>query len=100
MTDAVAAEREIDVVVEVGKLDTTAYDFTISYSGPPALIEDTVPAEWSVFDLTPPALVVDRDLAGQILSSQRITSGAGDPLDCTTSSCRTSRKPRRVPTTV
>ncbi len=44
-------DGEIDVVVEVGQLQTTEYAFTITYNNPgepPALIVDTVPAEWVV----------------------------------------------------
>ncbi len=44
-------DGEIDVVVEVGQLVTTEYDFTMTYSnpgGPPVLIVDTAPAEWIV----------------------------------------------------
>jgi len=40
----------VDVVVEVGQLISTEYDFKVSYTnldGPPVLIEDTVPAEWN-----------------------------------------------------
>ena len=45
-------DGDIDLVVEVGKLEPTTYDFTITYhdpAGPPVLIEDTVPAEWDVW---------------------------------------------------
>jgi len=41
----------IDVVVEVGKLTTTEYDFDITYinlGGPEVIVIDTVPAEWVV----------------------------------------------------
>jgi hypothetical protein len=41
------ADGAIDSVVAVGRDEPMAYDFTIFYNGPPALIEDTVPAEWS-----------------------------------------------------
>jgi len=44
-------DGRIDVVVEVGQQDTTAYDFTIQYvpgNEEGALIEDTTPAEWLV----------------------------------------------------
>ena len=44
-------DGEIDVVVGVGQLTTTEYDFTMTYSnldGPPVLIVDTAPAEWIV----------------------------------------------------
>lgn len=45
------SDGEIDLVVEVGQTQTTAYDFTLSYNnpdGPPVLIRDTAPAEWQV----------------------------------------------------
>ncbi len=41
----------IDIAIEVGQVQTTAYDFTITYSnpdGPDVIIIDTVPAEWVV----------------------------------------------------
>lgn len=45
----------IDLVVEVGKIESTAYDFTITYNdlagGPPVIILDTVPAEWQVIEI-------------------------------------------------
>jgi hypothetical protein len=45
------SDGDIDLVVEVGQTQTTAYDFTLSYNnpdGPPVLILDTAPAEWQV----------------------------------------------------
>ena len=45
---------EIDLVVPVGELVPTAYDFTITYEdseSPPVWIYDTVPAEWDVTDI-------------------------------------------------
>jgi hypothetical protein len=45
----------IDLVVEVGKIESTAYGFTITYDdtagGPPVIILDTVPAEWQVIEI-------------------------------------------------
>ena len=45
------SDSEIDIVVEVGQLQATEYDFEISYTnsgGPDVLVVDTVPAEWVV----------------------------------------------------
>ena len=47
-------DGNIAVVVEVGQLDTTEYDFTLTYAnpgGPPVLIVDTAPAEWIVTEV-------------------------------------------------
>lgn len=44
-------DNQVDLAVEVGQFVPTQYDFRIIYSnpsGPPVLIEDTVPAEWNV----------------------------------------------------
>jgi len=38
----------IDLVVPINVTTPMAYDFTITYDGPPALIHDNVPAEWDV----------------------------------------------------
>ncbi len=56
-------DGEIDVVVEVGQLATTEYDFTIGYSnlgGPPVLIVDTAPAEWIVTEVGGQPVDVDQ----------------------------------------
>jgi len=50
----VDVDENIDVVVEVGQLSTTEYDFDITYTnsgGPDVLIVDTVPAEWQVLEV-------------------------------------------------
>ena len=50
----------IDLVVEVGQPQTTAYDFTLDYinpGGPPVLIVDTAPAEWQVVLVNGDAIV-------------------------------------------
>lgn len=68
------SDGRIDVVVGVGQLSKTEYDFTMSYvnpSGPDVLIVDTAPAEWIVTEIEgdatgdgPDPLPVDpRDLA-------------------------------------
>ena len=47
-------DGEIDVVIGVGKLASTAYDFTMTYGnpgGPDVLIVDTAPAEWIVTEV-------------------------------------------------
>ncbi len=68
----------IDVVVEVGQLVTTEYDFDIIYSnpgGPAVLIVDTVPAEWIV-----------TEIAGSLVDvacgeSQTVNDGLGGSVD-------------------
>ncbi len=57
---ATLPDGEIDVVVEVGQLVSTVYDFELSYSnaaGPDVLVEDRVPAEWNVFQVAGHAIV-------------------------------------------
>ena len=53
----------IDLVVEVGKTESTAYDFTIFYDdtvgGPPVIIVDTVPAEWQITQVYLNGVLVD-----------------------------------------
>lgn len=52
----------IDVVVEVGQLATTEYDFDITYTNPGGLgvlIVDTVPAEWVVTEVEGNSVNVD-----------------------------------------
>jgi len=51
----------IDLVVPINVTIPTAYDFTITYDGPPAWIYDNVPAEWDVthIDFDPNGLPVD-----------------------------------------
>jgi len=47
-------DGKIDLVIEVGQLETTIYDFTMTYDnpgGPDVLIVDTVPAEWIVTEI-------------------------------------------------
>ncbi|MFQ5658414.1 MAG: LamG domain-containing protein [Candidatus Methylomirabilales bacterium] len=48
------SDGEIDVVVEIGQISTTEYDFDITYTnpgGPAVVILDTLPAEWQVKDV-------------------------------------------------
>ena len=57
---------EIDLVIEVGKTDTTPYDFTITYhnpGGPSVLILDTLPAEWIATEVD--SIEVDVDECGE-----------------------------------
>jgi len=59
-------DGEIDLVVGVGLLETSEYDFTMTYNnpgGPPVLIVDTAPAEWIVTDIE--GVPVDVDECGE-----------------------------------
>jgi len=68
-------DDEIDVVVEVGQLETSVYDFTMTYNnpgGPPVLIVDTAPAEWIVTEVG--GQFVDVDACGE---SMTVSNGFG-----------------------
>lgn len=59
-------DGSIDLVVEIGQMQTTEYEFDITYSnsgGPPVVIVDTVPAEWVLTEIA--ATAVDVDACGE-----------------------------------
>lgn len=78
----------IDLVVEVGKQTSTAFDFTIKYtagSEEGALIEDAVPAEWIVFkindqDVDGGAGIPGIDQCGES-DSVDVNANSGDDVD-------------------